>query len=149
MSAHLAIQTAIVSALAAAPALAGGNVRANAVRPLSSSQPQGVVVRLVTSRSAGQQVLGGPFDWTTVYAIECLARASGAGADPVAAVDGLLEGVWSRLTGLDPVGLGAIDVRLQPAIDWQVDDAETAVVAATVSLQIVHRTAAGSLAAQT
>jgi hypothetical protein len=46
MSAHLAIQQAIVAALTAAPALASGNVRANATRPVAAASGQGVVVRL-------------------------------------------------------------------------------------------------------
>ena len=148
-TAHLAIQQAIVAALTTAPAVAGGNVRANAVRPLAATQAQGVVVRMVGSRSVGQTVLGGPFDWTTTDAVECQARANTANADPVAFVDTLLKAVWSRLTGLDPIALGAIDVRLQPAIDWQLDDPDAPLAAAVISLQIVHRTAATSLAAQT
>lgn len=148
MSAHLAVQAAIVAALTSAPAAAGGNVRANTVRPLSATQSQGVVVRLLNSRSVGQTVLGGPYDWTSTYQVECLARAASAAADPVAAVDGLLELVWARLAGINPLALGAIDVRLQPAIDWQVDDADVPIAAAVISLQIVHRTAANTLTAQ-
>lgn len=147
MSAQLAIQSAIVAALSQAPAVAA-SIRANTVRPLSANQAQAVVVRLISSRSAGQQALGAPFDWTTAYAIECLARASSANADPVAAVDSLLDAVWQRLSGIDPLALGAIDVRLQPLIDWQIDDADTPVAAAVIGLQIVHRTQATTLVAQ-
>jgi hypothetical protein len=148
MSAHLAIQAAIVGALTAAPALAGGNVKANSVRPLPATQGQALVVRMLSSRSTGQQGLGAPYDWVTTYQVECLARAATAAADPVAAVDTLLGQAWQRLSSLDPIALGAIDVRMQPGIDWQTDDADLPVAAAVISLQITHRTGATNLNAQ-
>lgn len=148
MSAHLAIQQAIVAALSAAPALASGNVRANATRPVAAASGQGIVVRLAQTRAATPQLLGGPYDWTTRYEVECLARAATGTADPVAAVDTLLESVWARLSALNTTGLGVVDVRMQPAIDWQLDDSETPVAAATVYLLVNHRTASTSLAAQ-
>ena len=149
MSAHLAIQQAIVAALNAAPALAGGNVKANATRPVASANAQAIVVRLAQTRAATPQLLGGPYDWTTRYEVECLARAASGAADPVAAVDTLLEAVWARLSALNTTGLGVVDVRMQPAIDWQLDDNETPVAVATVYLLVNHRTASTSLAAQT
>lgn len=147
MSAHLAIQAAIVAALTAVPAVAGGNVKANTTRPVASSSSLAVVVRLVQSRAATPQILGGPYDWTTSFQVECLARAANGSADPVAAVDSLLETVWARLSTLNTTGLGVYDVRMQPAIDWQVDDAEAPVAAATVSLLVNHRTTSTTLAA--
>lgn len=147
MSAHLAIQAAIVAALSAAPAVAGGNVKVNTTRPVAASATLAVVVRLTQSRAATPQILGGPYDWTTSYQIECLARGSSGASDPVAAVDALLETVWSRLSTLNTTGLGVYDVRMQPAIDWEVDDAETPVAAATVSLLVNHRTTSTTLAA--
>jgi len=147
MSAHLAIQSAIVAARVAAPAVAGGNVRTNATRPMAAGVSGGVVVRLVQSRAATPQVLGGPYDWTTQYSIECLARSATGSADPVAAVDALLALVWERLSTLNTTGLGVIDVRMQPAIDWQVDDAETPTVAAVVNLLVNHRTTSTTLTA--
>lgn len=147
MSAHLAIQAAIVAALTAVPAVAGGNVKANTTRPVASSSSLAVVVRLMQSRAATPQILGGPYDWTTSFQVECLARAASGSTDPVAAVDSLLETVWARLSTLNTTGLGVYDVRMQPAIDWQVDDAEAPVAAATVSLLVNHRTTSTTLAA--
>ena len=149
MSAHAAIQAAIVTALLAAPAAAGGNVRSNATRPMAASSNTGVVVRTMQSRAATPQILGGPYDWTTMFQIECLARASAGSSDPVAAVDALLDLVWARLSTMNTAGLGVIDVRMQPQIDWLVDDGETPVVAATVSLAVSHRTTSTTLAAWT
>ena len=149
MSAHLAIQQAIAAALLAAPAVASGNVRQNATRPVASASTQAVVVRLAQSSAATPQVLAGPYTWTTRFEVECLARAAIGTADPVAAVDTLLEAVWSRLSTLNTTGLGVMDVRMQPTIDWQLDDSETPLASATVYLQVTHRTASTSLAAQT
>ena len=147
MSAHLSIQSAIVSALLAAPALAGGNVQANTLRPVSSSKTSAVVVRLLQSRAATPQTLGAGYDWTTTYQVECLARGAAGSSESAATVDALLESAWSRLSTLNPAGLGVMDVRMQPAIDWQMDDAETPLVAAVISLSVNHRTQATSLAA--
>lgn len=148
MSAHLSIQQAIVAALLAAPAVAGGNVKANTTRPMSAGQSQACVVRLAQSRAATPQVLAGPYDWTTRFDVECLARAANGGADPVAAVDGLLELVWARLSTLPTTGLGVMDVRMNPSIDWQVDDADAPAASAVVSLFVNHRTTSTTLAAQ-
>jgi hypothetical protein len=149
MSAHLGIQAAIVAALMAAPAVASGNVKVNTTRPVSAAFSQAVVVRLVQSRANTPQILGGPYDWLTQVQVECLARAANGAADPMAAVDALLEAVWQRLSTVSPAGLGAIDVRMQPAIDWQLDDGETPVVAAVINLTVNHRTTSTTLAAWT
>lgn len=149
MSAHAGIQAAIVAALLAAPAAAGGNVKANTTRPVASSSSSAVVVRMVQSRAATPQMLGAGYDWTTAYQIDCLARGANGAADPIAAVDALLDLVWARLSTLVTTGLGVMDVRMQPQIDWTLDDAETPLVAATVTLQVNHRTTATTLAAWT
>lgn len=147
MSAHLSIQSAIVAALLSAPALAGGNVQANTLRPLASSKSSALVVRMVQSRAATPQILGGPYDWVTTYQVECLARGAAGSSESAAVVDSLLESAWQRLSTLSPTGLGVIDVRMQPAIDWQMEDAETPMVAAVISLQVNHRTQSTTLAA--
>ena len=147
MSAQLAIQTAIVTALMAAPAVAGGNVKANVVRPFSAGQSLACVVRLVQSRAPTPQVLGGFYTWDTRFDVECMARGANGAADPVAAVDALLELVWQRLSTLPTTGLGVVDVRMQPSIDWQVDEIDLPVASATVSLFVNHRTASTTLTA--
>ncbi len=145
MSAHLAIQSAIVAALTAAPALS--NVRANSTRPMPTAQSQSVVVRLLRSRANTPTLIGGPYDWTTDFQIECLARASGATAEPAAAVDTLLSAVWERLAGMTPGSLAVLDVRMSPDIDWQYDDADAPMAAAIITLRVVHRTGSTSLTA--
>jgi len=146
MSAQLAIQQAIVAALAASPAVAGGRVWANRLRPLAAGQDTGVVVRLSLSRAQPVQQLSGPMDWQTVYAVECVARGTAPAQDPAQAVDALLAASWSRLSALSLDALGVIDLRVQPAIDWDYDEAETVLARAAISVQVWHRTAGDSLA---
>ena len=148
MSAHLAIQTALVALLTASPALAGGNVKANSVRPVSTQHSSAVVVRMLQSRADTPRALGAGYEWQTQLAVECLARGASAAAEPAATVDALLETAWARIAAWQPASnLGVIDVRMTPLIDWQVDDGETPLVAATISLVVQHRTQAASLAA--
>lgn len=148
MSAHLAIQTALVTLLTTAPALASGNVRANPGRPMAAQHSAQVNVRLVQSRADYPRTLGAGYEWQTAYAVDCLARGANAAADPVAAVDALLEAAWARIAVWKPAStLGVIDVRMAPLIDWQTDDGDTPLVAATISLTVQHRTQAASLAA--
>lgn len=145
MSAHLSIQTAIVAALNAAPALAGGNVKANTTRPVAGSASSAVVVRMLQSRAATPQMISGPYDWSTVYQVECLGRAATGSADPVAAVDALLSAAWERLASVNLASLGVLDVRMSPQIDWQYDDGETPTISAAINLQVVHRTTSTNL----
>lgn len=147
MSAQLSIQSAIVAALNSAPALS--NVRANSMRPMSASQSQSIVVRLIQSRAATPQVLSGSYEWVTDYQVECLARAANASTDPASVVDSLLDAAWARLASMSPSGVGVIDVRMLPEIQWQYDDADTPMAAAIISMQVLHRTAATSLTAWT
>lgn len=148
MSAHLAIQTALVALLTAAPALAAGNVKANTTRPMAAQTSAAVVVRMLQSRAAEPKVLGAGYEWQTVYQIECLARGANSAAEPMASIDTLLESAWGRVAAWVPASnLGVIDVRMTPQIDWQIDDADTPLVAATINLTVQHRTQSASLAA--
>lgn len=136
------VQSAIVSALSAAPALAGGRIYANRVRALAANANTAIVVRLDQSASNSDTI--GVLDWTTDYIVECYARGA-TGADPAVAVDALLSDVWARLAALQPGALGVQSVTLNNVIDWQYDDAETPVVCAVIRLQVVHRTAKNNL----
>lgn len=131
------IQTGLMAALAANPALAGGHITANRLRPISASHSTAIVVRL--DKTAGQEIVLGAMDWTTSYTVECYARAAG-GADPGAAVDQLLVDAWARLCAIDAASIGAIDITMTPAIDWQYDDADTPMVCALIRLAVQHRT---------
>lgn len=142
-TAFTSIQAAIVAALAQAPALAGGRVFANRVRAVAQQYDAYLVVR--TDQSAATETVLGFNDWQTVYVIEAYARASTAGADPIAAVDGLLAAVWARLSALQPASLGVMQIDTRPGIDWQVDDGETPVACAVLRVVAKHRTPINSL----
>jgi len=142
-TAFVSIQAAIVAALAQAPALAGGRVFANRVRAVAQQYDAYLVVR--TDQAAATETVLGFNDWQTVYAIEAYARASTAGADPVAVVDALLADVWARVNALQPVNLGVMQIDTRPGIDWQVDDGETPVACAVLRIVCTHRTPCNSL----
>lgn len=139
------IQAAIIAALSAATALAGGRITANRLRPIAAGNNTAIVVRL--DSSAGTEFVIGYTDWRTEFAVECYARAS-AGADPAAAVDALLFDAWGRLAVLDFETLGA-SISLEPKIDWQYDDLDSPTVCAAIRVTAQHRTASASLTATT
>ena len=138
---HL-IQQAVVDALKAAPALAEGRVFANRVRTVSAASATAVAVRL--ERSTGAAPTLHATDWRTSLLVECYARGV-ANNDPAAAVDALLYAVWQRLGALQAASLGLIDLRLEPDMGWDYDDAETPAVCVTLRLTAEHRTATDSL----
>ena len=143
-SAFTGLQNSLVAALVAAPALAGGRVYVNRLRPVSANSTTAVVVRL--DKSEGLQMVLGAVDWSSAYSVECYARAPGNG-EPAGAIDQLLSDVWARLCALDATALGAIDITIAPRIDWQYDDAETPLVCAVIQLSVQHRTPSNSLQA--
>lgn len=131
-----AVQAAILAALQAAPALAGGHISTNRLRAIPVNQAAAIVLRL--DQTAGSEVALGTIDWQTTFVVECYTRAA-TGADPAAAVDTLLADTWARLAALDGGALGA-DINIAPQIDWQYDDADTPVVCAVIRLAATHRT---------
>lgn len=136
MSAFADIQTKLLAALVATPALASGNVSLNRLRPIPATQNTAIVLRLTNTR-ANQEIIGS-LDWLTTYAVECYARAA-AGGEPSAAIDALLVDVWSRLAAINYATLGA-SIDIDPAIEWQFDDVDTPVACATFHLTAHHGT---------
>lgn len=141
-TAFLAVQSAIAAAVA--PALSGGVVGLNRLRPIPAGQATAIVVRLDQTTGAEQAL--GALDWTTSYAVECYAKAA-TGTDPAAAVDALFADVWTRLAAINSGAIGAMAITLNPQIDWQYDDAETPFVCVLIRLAVQHRTAFTSLTA--
>ena len=143
-SAFIGLQSSVLAALISAPALAGGRVYANRLRPVSAASATAVVVRL--DKSVGLQKVIGAVDWVSLYTVECYARAPGSG-EPAGAIDQLLSDGWGRLCALDAASLGAIDMTTNPHIDWQYDDGDTPLVCAVIQLTVQHRTPSNSLQA--
>ena len=144
-TAFATIQAALLAALNATVALAGGRISANRLRPIPVGQNTAIVLRL-DAASGSEQVIG-VTDWQTQFDVECYARASAA-ADAAAAVDALLFDAWARLCSLDFSALGA-SVSLQPKIDWQYDDLDSPTCCAIIHLSAQHQTTTASLAART
>lgn len=147
MSAHLAIQQYIVAALAAAPLLTDGGVTANSLDPLPQETDSQIVVRFLGTQAPAQQILGGPYDWATQYAVECSARVP-QGQDPHAVVRPLYEAVWARVaTMVPPVSLGVMQVNQAPSFNLEVERLDTLVATSTLRLVVLHRTDSISLEA--
>jgi len=142
-TAFASIQAALQAALSAAPALAGGRISANRVRPIPAGQATAIVLRL--EQSAGDDSVMGLTAWQTAYTIECYGRAS-VGSDPSGAVDALLSDTWDRLAGIDLSAQGT-SISLQPQIDWQYDDTDTPQACAVIRLTAQHYTTQATLQA--
>lgn len=148
MSAHRQIQDFLVAALGAAPDLTDGGVFANTLDPLPQEVDSQIVVRLLGTAAPPQQILSGPYDWTTQFVVEASKRVP-QGSDPVTTIDSLIGSVWSRISELPAqlVGLGVLQVILQPSITWEVERLDTLVITSTLRLTVQHRTAATTLEA--
>lgn len=144
ITAFQTIAKGIVAALAGAPALAAGRVFANRLRPLPAGVTSAIVVRL--DKAVATEVVLGINDWDSAYVVECYARGS-VSNDPADAVDALLGDAWARLAGLDAATLGAESLALNPAIDWQYDEADGPVACASIRLRVQHRTPVATLTA--
>ena len=143
-TAFTALVAELAAALAAAPALAGGRIGINRLRPIPAGQSTAIVLRL--EQSEGSEFVLGLLRWRTTIAVECYARAV-AGSDPAAAVDALLESTWQRLAAFRADLLGA-DVCIDPKVKWDYDDSDTPVVCAAIQLTASQNTSSSSLQAQ-
>lgn len=143
-SAFLQIQTGLAAALTSAPALAGGNLQLNSLRPIAEGVNTALVVRL--GNTAGQEETIGVHYWLTNYTVECYARVI-TGVDPATGADALMLAVWDRIAALDASSIGASQITLNPQIDWQYDDSATPLVCAVIRLSVAHRTPYNSLLA--
>jgi hypothetical protein len=139
-TAFLTLQTAIAAALAPT----GVTVSLNRLRPIPTGQVAAIVVRL--DQSTGEEAVLGMLDWQTSFAVECYTRAAAA-ADPAGAVDALFADVWARLSAINSGALNAIAVTINPQIDWQYDEADTALACVVIRLVVQHRTPFASLSA--
>lgn len=136
MSALADVEAAIVSALQTAPAVAPFIQRGRS-RPLPQEATSGAFVSLVGSEVEPLQILDGPLDLTTRVVVECQARMTSAQA-PSAAVDALLVAANGRIAADPTLGGKAMDCRLT-GLEYQADDADSAVCAAVTTWEVRHR----------
>lgn len=142
-SAQQAVRDAIVAALLAAPALAGGRVVANRRRPMAQAVASQVFVYLADSEASRETL--GQIDWHTRVRIECLARDS-AGLSAEDAADALAVSAYARIMADTTLGGTAIDADPK-AIAWTEDEADTTLSACQQIVSVWHSTPDTSIAA--
>ena len=142
-TAHMAVRDAIVAALLAAPALAGGKVVANRRRPMAADVSSQIFVYLEDSL-ASHEIIGFT-DWRTRIRIENLARSTAlASADDAA--DALAFDSHARIMA-DP-GLGGRAITTEAAaMAWTEDEADPTLSAAQQIFTVWHRCPDESLSA--
>lgn len=145
MSAFLGLTDAVRDALLANPALAGGNVQRGRGVPLPAASSQGIDISVASSRAQPLGLADGSLQWETTIVVVCKARANAAG-DGESAIDPLLVAAWQRLLGM-ATPPGASGVTLDPAIQWDIEEADQPVAAASLALRITHITNTATLAA--
>ena len=76
--------------------------------------------------------------WDSLIGIDIYARAA-AGVDGEAGIDTLLAAVFGRLSAATPP-TGALSWTFEPGIQWDVAEAETTLVQASLLLRVRHFT---------
>lgn len=147
MSTFLAYGDAVVAALSAAPALAGGRIRRGRRVPVPQEHASAIDVHVVRSEGAAQYLADTITRWETLIGVDLYARAS-AGTDGEAAIDALLADTFARLSTAAPPA-GAAAWTLEPAVQWDLAEVDQTLVVASLSMRVTHYTAAGSLNAVT
>lgn len=140
MLAQQALLGLMLSALSAStdPALTGATLTRQRRRAVPADVGRAVNVRLV--RSDGEQVVIGPVDWSTVVAVEYIAR-SGAASSPDEAVGPMTQAGHSALMAAD-AALRAAGFDLLPAASlvWDEEDMDDRIGACTAVYTTRHRT---------
>jgi hypothetical protein len=145
MSAFTDIEAAVVTALTASPALAGGHVQRGRDLPVPMGRAEQVDVALASSRGQGRTLDGAYNRWATAVVLRLRARAS-AGQGGTDAVDALLSAVFTRLAAASPPA-GVARWTLEPDIEWSVDEADQTLVEARLVLRVDHFTGTALAAA--
>jgi hypothetical protein len=142
-TAHMAVRDALISALLAATALAGGRVVGNRRRPMAAEHASQIYVYLEES-IASHEIIG-TTDWRTRIRVECVARtASGVSADDAA--DALAQDVYARVLADTTLGGKAIDTIAQ-AMAWTEDEQDTQLSACQLLFSVWHATPDASISA--
>ncbi len=144
MTAFADITAAIVAALAG---LAGGRVYRGQAWPMPTDVDSMVFVRPLRTTSERAGLLAGPIDWTTTWNVEIRVRTTPDSQAADLAVDALLGQAFAALAGVTATGVESVTPGT--AIDWTYDDADVNVMAATISLDVIHRTSSAALTAWT
>lgn len=145
-TALLGITSAVQAALAT-PALATG--KGSVVRGRRTMVPQAEKwhVAINALRHAGNRLdlQGLALQWETIVSVVVSVRAA-SDEDAEAALDPLIETVWSRLYSMT-LPAGVQRVTLDPQINLDIDEADKTLAVASLSLRVTHITTGGLLAA--
>ena len=133
---------AVVSALAAAPAVADQVLRAR-LRPMAAQHTSMVVVRPVESSVEEDELAGPVVSWSTLIAVECDARTNAA-TSPDVAVDAVLQAVHSRLAA-NPTLSGVVLSIVPRKVTFDTDADGEASVCAVSLFTARQRAPAGAL----
>lgn len=138
MTAFLDIGSAVVATLNQATALAAGHIRRGRNVPVPQEHTQAIDVHVQRSNASTEYLDGSLLRWETLVGIDCYARAS-VGVDAETAVDALLAAVFNRMAAAS-VPAGLISWSLDPAIQWDVSEADQTLAQASLSLRVSHFT---------
>lgn len=138
MSAFLGLTDAVVTALSAATALADGHIRRGRGVPVPAAWTSAIDVHIQRSTADQAYLTGSLLLWQTFIGIDIYARAA-AGSDGEAGIDTLLAAVFARMAAATPP-TGAIGWTIDPAIQWDVVDADQPLAQASLLLRVQHYT---------
>lgn len=134
-------------AITGATALGRGRVLRGRDVPLPAADSRGVRVNTLVHDGEMLDLGGEALKWKGVLAVTCMARASADG-DAESAIDDLLADVWQRVQSM-PMPAGVTSLRMQPRIEYGLDELDQTVSTARFLLQIDHVTTATTLVAPT
>lgn len=139
----LALADAVEQLLLANPPLAGGRIRRGRRVPVPAEWTSAIDVYVLRSQGEGLDMGGAYTRWDTSIAVDILARAA-SNQHGEQAVDELLADTYARLAAATPPQ-AAVRWGVQPAIGWEVDEADQTLALARITLRVVHLTGPASL----
>lgn len=142
-SQFLGIRDAVIAALQAPTALAGGHILPGLDVPLPPEKSQGIRVGLLRTRGEAIALAGEVRRWQTPVVVKLLARAS-AGVDGITAIDPLFISAYARLAAMAPPS-GVVSVTLDLDFRWDTDEADQSVIAMPLVLIVTHTTTTANL----
>lgn len=144
-TAFVTASDAIVAALSAAPALAGGRIKRG--RQVAVGTRDASAIHVNTIQSDGQYIdlARSAIEWTTVVQVSIFSRAIAA-EDAEQSVDTLLAATWARLAAMTrPAGMECVTV--DPRIQWDADEADQTLGVARIHVRMHHLTQGAALTA--
>lgn len=143
-TAFASVQNAIVTALKASPAIAGGRVVAGRGRPMPDEHTSDIAVSIETIEGVDIALSGAPQSWRVIYGVEIRARRNSLDPVVAAGADAVLELVYARMKTTAPPA-GVLGWMMQPRIQTQVDEADSQIDSVVLAVDVLMRTRATAL----